>query len=171
MKHILLLIFTIILLLTESCSRKTAVVFPSEKNNPALIKQNKLPPCIIYKTKTDYSKEVPVALSADKSTIASYPDVKDVFINGNYPYPAKLDNGFLLDNRGIGPDVAFLDYTYEAYHALGTTPGPDELMKHVLDKDPLTEMYQCGNKSSYTDISAELNALIHSGLKNCKKLK
>jgi hypothetical protein len=171
MKQVLLLILTIILLLTGSCSRKTAKVSRSEQNKPELIKQHTLPPCIIYKTKEDYSKQVPVALSADKSIIASYPDVHDIFIRGDYPYPAKLDSGFFLDNRGIGPDVAFLDYTYEAYHALGTTPGADELMKHLLDRDPLLEMYQCGNKSSYTNLAAELNAQIRSDFKNCKKLK
>ena len=135
------------------------------------MKHNALPPCIIYKTRSDYSKLVPVALSADKSGITSFPDMRDVFINGSYPYPTKLDDGFFLDNRGINPDVAFLDYSYEAYHNLGKTPGVDELMKHILDKNPLTEMYQCGNRAQYKDLPAELNAQIRTRLKNCKKLK
>ena len=171
MKHSFLVILAITILLSGSCSRKTVVVAQSKQNNPVVMKNNALPPCIIYKTTGDYSMQVPVAMSADKSRITSFPDVRDVFINDDYTLPTKLDNGFLLDNRGIGPDVAFLDYTYEIYHQLGKTPTADQLMKHILDKNPLTEMYQCGNKSQYKDLPVELNAQIHSGLKNCKKLK
>ena len=73
------------------------------------------PPCIVYKTKSDYSKNIPVILSDDQTRIVSYPDVKDVYFKGNLAYPTVLNDGFLLDNRGIGPNVAFLSVTYEQY--------------------------------------------------------
>jgi|WetSurMetagenome_2_1015567.scaffolds.fasta_scaffold136922_3 hypothetical protein len=130
------------------------------------------PPCIIYRTTSDYSRYVPVMLSADKSRIESYPDIKDIYFNGKLSVPTLLANGFLLDNRGIGLQVAFLDYTYEDYSRLSSTPNATILMSHLLDKDPLVEMYQCKQRSQYTDIEKELNALINSGnLNTCKKLK
>ena len=130
------------------------------------------PPCIIYRTKSDYSMNVPVILSADKSKIVSYPDIKDIYYNGKLSLPTLLENGFLLDNRGIGLQVAFLDYTYEEYRKLSSTPPATDLMNIIIDKDPLIEMYQCGRRSQYTDIEHELNILITSGkLNTCKKLK
>ena len=102
----------------------------------------------------------------------SYPDIKDIYYNGKLSYPTVLSNGYLLDNRGIGPEVAFLDYTYEDYSKLNATPPASELMKHLLDKDPLSEMYQCGLRSQYNDIEQDLNTIISSGkLKTFKKLK
>ena len=37
------------------------------------------PPLVIYKTKKDYSKNIPVILSDDRTKVVSYPDVKDIF--------------------------------------------------------------------------------------------
>ena len=129
-------------------------------------------PCIIYKTRADYSGNVPVMLSPDKSRIVSYPDKKDIYYKGKLAYPTALKDGYLLDNRGIGPDAAFLKLTYEAYRDLDKTPSSDELLKLILDNDPVTEMYQCGYRSQYTDPEKELNEIITSGkLGNCKRLK
>jgi len=171
MRYFVLVLLFVSVLLSGSCSKKTTVQAGAAKDNQAMTAHNALPPCIIYKTKADYSKQVPVGMSEDKKSIVSYPDVKDVMINGSYPYPLPLEDGFLLDNKGIGPDVAFLDYTYEAYSRLPKTPDAAELMKHILVKNPLTAMYRCGSKSQYRNIEAELNVIIHSGLKGCKRLK
>lgn len=124
------------------------------------------PPAIVYQTKADYFDKVPVTLSEDKSEVVSYPGVKDVFYNGELAYPTKLNDGYLLDNRGIDPSSAFLKITYEEYSKLETTPSKEELYGLILDKDPFTKMYNCGNKYQYKDIVTELNALIDS-----KKLK
>ncbi len=130
------------------------------------------PHCIIYRTRSDYSRNVPVTLSADKDKIVSYPDIRDIYYNGKLSEPTFLADSFLLDNRGIGPQVAFLSYTYEEYSKLQATPPATDLMKMLLNKDPLVEMYQCGLRSQYTDIEKELNTLITSGkLNTCKKLK
>jgi hypothetical protein len=130
------------------------------------------PPTIIYRTHSDYSMYVPVILSEDKSRIVSYPDIKDIYYNGKLSFPTLLAGGFLLDNRGIGLQVAFLSYTYEEYSRLSSTPHATDLMNMLLDKDPLTEMYQCGQRSQYNDIEQDLNNLITSGkLNTCKKLK
>ena len=130
------------------------------------------PPCIIYRTRSDYSMRVPVTLSPDKSKIVSYPDIKDIYYQGKFAVPTLLDSAFLLDNRGIGLQVAFLDYTYEEYSQLASTPPATDLMSLLMDKDPLVDMYQCGFRIQYTDIELELDNIINSGkLNTCKKLK
>jgi len=156
--------------LCSCCSCEYSSGKSSQKKPPA--GSSALAPCIIYKTKADYSKNVPVILSDDKSKIVSYPDRKDVFYQDQLAYPTELDKGFLLDNRGIGPNVAFLDYTYAEYAALDQTPPAGELFARIIDKDPLLEMYHCGNRSDYQDITGELNRKINSGkLDDFKKLR
>ena len=78
--------------------------------------------CTIYKTKGDYSRYVPVELTDDKTRISSFPDVKDVYLDGKLAMPTALTGGYLLDNRGIGPNVAFLSITYEEYSRIEEDP-------------------------------------------------
>ena len=131
------------------------------------------PPTIVYKTKNDYSKNVAVTLSHDKQSIVNYPGVDDIVLNDKFPIVSILKNGYYLDNRGIGPDVAFTKYSYEEYSKLEFTPTVENLFKLVIDNDPITEMYNCGNRLDYTNIEAELNQMIENGelVKRCKKLK
>lgn len=121
------------------------------------------PKAIIYQTKMDYSKLVPVILSDDKKSIESYPDIKDVYFNENLAYPTQLHKGFLLDNRGINANVAFIKLTYEEYSKLSKTPSQEELMKMIIDAQPIVSMYSCGLRSSYQDIGKELNTKIDIG--------
>jgi hypothetical protein len=154
-----------------SCTKKTT---PASSSGLIKTEGNTMAsaPCIIYKTKSDYGRNIPVTLSSDRSAIVSYPDISDIYYKGKLAYPTSLRDGYLLDNRGIGPNVAFLNFTYEEYKSLSKTPSAGDLMKRVLDRDPLLEMYQCGNRQQYTDIETELNDIISSGkLADCKKLK
>ena len=129
------------------------------------------PQTIIYKTKKDYSKFVPVILSEDKSKIVSYPHPKDVFYKGELAYPTELKNGYLLDNRGININVAFLNITYEDYSKLEKIPLLLELFSMILDKDPLIEIYNCGNRDTFKNEISDLNKLVeNNGLKDCKSL-
>ena len=121
------------------------------------------PQVVIYKTKDNYFMHVPVSLSADKLSLTSYPAPSDVFYNGDLAYPVKLENGYLLDRRGINEGCAFLKLTYYEYSRLDHTPTQDELMDLILDPDPLTEMYYCGRKSDFKDLESELNQVILSG--------
>jgi len=156
-----------------SCSNRTqSTSTSSDHKELAGESAMALPPCIIYRTKADYSKQVPVILSEDKTKITSYPDVSDIKKQGEKVYPEALSNGFLLDNRGIGPNVAFLDVTYDDFLNYSETPGADELFQQILDADPLLEMYQCGNRYQYEEMIAELNQLIEADkFSDCKKLK
>jgi hypothetical protein len=166
-----LLIGTIFISCRNHVDRQKETIQKQSSNEDSMKKNADMPfpPVIIYKTKTDLSKNVPVSLSSDKSMILSYPDVKDVYYNGLLSYPVKLSKGYLLDNRGIGPDVAFLDYTYEEYSNLPVTPAPEELFARIINKDPLTEMYRCKCKRD----TSIINEIIDSGklYEACKKLK
>lgn len=153
-----------------SCSHKGSPAAATGTNNKAVSVSS--PPCIIYRTRSDYSGNVPVILSGDKSRIVSYPDIKDIYYAGRLSVPTLLSDGFLLDNRGINAGVAFLSYTYDEYSKLSATPTATELMKKILDKSPLVEMYQCGQRSQYSNPVDELNAIIKAGdFKRCTKLK
>ena len=121
-----------------------------------------LPNVIIYKTKADYSKNVPIRLDDEKTTITSYPGQTD--IKNQEPRP--LQYGFLLDKRGVNLNTAFLKYTYAEYMALKEIPSMAELFKNIIDADPFTEMYNCGKISDFhdgDDLEEQLNqALIKS---------
>ncbi|NVN95267.1 MAG: hypothetical protein HXX18_08300 [Bacteroidetes bacterium] len=126
-------------------------------------------PVIIYKTNADYYNNVSVILSDDRKDIVSYPDIKDVYYNGQLAYPTRLENGYLLDNRGIGKNVAFLSYTYDEYSKLVKTPSKEELITKIISKEPLSELYIC-NKLPKKDIKV-LNEAIKNGLSNvCENL-
>ena len=118
------------------------------------------PPTIIYKTKKDYSKNVPVTMDETKSSILSFPDPKDVYYNGELSYPIKLKKGYLLDNRGINANSVFLKYTYEEYSQLKKAPDIEDLMKNILDINPFKEIWNLGNRFNYGDIEAEINEII-----------
>ena len=122
------------------------------------------PKVVIYKMRKDYSRHVPVTLSADRKRLVAYPAISDIQIGGQFTYPTALLKGWWLDNRGISRYVAFLTYTYEEYAALPATPAPSELMEHILDSDPLTDMRFMGNRYQYKDLVDELNAKIKNGL-------
>lgn len=118
------------------------------------------PEAVIYQTKGDYRLLVPVILNADKTEIVSYPAPKDIRYKGKLALPTVLENGFLLDNRGINEHVAFINITYEEYFSLEKTPDVDELMALIVDYDPLVSLYSCGKRAMYNDEVNELNAFI-----------
>jgi hypothetical protein len=169
------LFFILSVLLINSCStaKKNQITAEAKEidKNKVMLNFKDGPQTFIYKTKQDYNKYVPVTLSDDKSEIVSYPHPKDVFYNGELAYPTELKDGYLLDNRGINGNVAFLDITYEDYSKLEKTPSSEELLSMILDKSPLAEMYNCGNRFTFKNGIADLNKLIkNNGLIDCKCL-
>jgi len=131
------------------------------------------PHVLVYSTKEDHADHVPVLLLEDGSTIISYPAPSDLRSENGPPRPTDLGKGYLLDNRGIGPNVAFLNMDYATYAVLYEAPEIPELMGMITDKDPLKELYSCGPRTRFTDIAAELSTMIESGALStrCKKLK
>ena len=127
---------------------------------------------ILYKTKDKYYDKVPVVLSDNKRRIISYPHPKDVFYKGKLATPTRLINGYLLDNRGIGKNTAFLQFTYEHYAQLETAPELKDMENMIIDKDPIIELCDCGNRNQFKDEVEELNQLIkHNQLDKCKRMK
>lgn len=146
-----------------------------QKNNSALIQPQYTagPPTLVYKTRKDYSNNVPILLSENKKQIVSYPDPRDLKSEQGYPKPTALQQGYLLDNRGIGLHVAYLKLTYEEYAALEKAPALAQLMDLIIDSDPLTELCNCGNRQAFGDAEQQLNDLISADRlrKACKVIK
>ena len=143
-------------------------------NNQPVLKEIDFsnPPTVIYKTKKDYSQMVPVTLSEDKTKIVSYPGPQDIYFRNKLATPTRLDKGYLLDNRGLNKNSGFLDIRYEDYSKLDKVPGLVELYNHLIDKDPFTEFYNCGNRYQYKENETlKLNEIItNNGLSRCKCL-
>jgi len=121
------------------------------------------PPTLVYKTKKDYHDLVPVWLSDDKTRIVAYPGLTDIHTATGFPFPADLHKGYLLDNRGINKNAAFLKLTYEEYAKLDSLPSKEVLYGWIIDKDPLTALCDCGNRHVFTDIESQLNTMIDDG--------
>ncbi|MDR2497626.1 MAG: hypothetical protein LBD21_10930 [Tannerellaceae bacterium] len=126
------------------------------------------PPAIVYKTTADYADNVPVTMNAARTAIVSYPDPTDL---GQHSKPTPLRNGYLLDNRGINENVAFLRYTYDEYSRLPHPPTLAELQANIIDKNPLAELIRCGYRHQYPDIVEAMNRLIQSGFTGCERIK
>ncbi len=125
---------------------------------------------LVYKTKANYENRVPVLLSEDKSRIVFYPAPKDVYFRGELAKPTKLSKGYWLDNRGINENVAFTKYTYEEYSQLKEAPPLDTLFNKIIDKNPLTDLCNCGNRKQFADDNT-LKVFIRKRLSECKRIK
>jgi len=165
----LMILFIIPLLSGCHCSKKVTKSITVEQKivRPVV---NATAPALVYKTRKDYTLNVPVIMNIEKTKIVSYPDPNDIYYNGKLSYPTPLEKGFLLDNRGIGPNVAFLNLTYEAYSQLKETLTMQQMMDHLLDKSPLLELWNCGPRGNFKDEVNELNILIEKGFPDCEKL-
>lgn len=139
-------------------------------NKPVSPVQNATMPLIIYKTKADYSRLVPVQMNKAKDKIISYPAPGDLTFRDKPAIPEKLKHGYLLDNMGIGANSAFTSYTFEDYAQRKSAPALKELMDHIIDNDPFTEIWQCGSRNEVKTME-ELNTLIDSGFESCKSMK
>lgn len=125
---------------------------------------------IVYKTKADFYENIPVIMNDDRTEIISYPSPIDVYYNGELSRPLKLQNGYLLDNRGISKNVVFLNYTYEEYSKMEDTPSLSDMKNNIKEKYPLKELIECGSRSQYHNEAKELNELIDGGFPGCRKI-
>ncbi len=127
-------------------------------------------PTFVYKTKADYTQNVPVTLSDDKSQIIAYPAPQDLYNNDKLAYPTPLSDGYLLDNRGINAHTAFLKMTYVQYSKLKELPPLKDLYQQIIDKDPFTDLCNCGNRLQFQS-DADIDFLVKNQLKDCKRIK
>ncbi len=129
-----------------------------------------VPYALVYRTNGAYNNNVPLTLNDDGSRIISYPDPRDV-ASGNVA-PVVLNKGYLLDRRGIGTNTAFLDYTYEEYASLEKSPSVEELMKHIIARDAVIELYRLPLTMADALKNPErCNEFVANGFKGCTKIK
>jgi hypothetical protein len=167
-------IISILFLVLCGCKTNSKMIQPtSEKQNEFAPVFASGPPILVYKTKSNYDNLVPVILSDDKLKIISYPHPKDLISGDRYLLPDLLKNGYLLDNKGIGKNVAFLKLTYEEYARLENAPSLNDLYVLIIDKDPLTELCDCGIKSGSNELISQLNKIIEKNKLRtiCKTIK
>ena len=127
-------------------------------------------PLIVYKTKANYANNIPIILNSSKDKIISFPSPSDIYLNGKFAKPDNLADKFLLDNFGISVNSAFTSYTFEVYSKLDKAPTIQEFMDKIIDNDPFSEMYNCGNRADFKTIG-EINNTIKNDLDNCMKIK
>ncbi len=91
----------------------------------------------IYKfmNEKDYSNNVPVELSTDKTKITSSPG------GLNYRWPVILDSGYYL-NGSMGVNSGYLSLTIEEYNSYDIKPGVDSLYILIVERDPYLEYYE-----------------------------
>ncbi len=174
MKNIVLL--SAIALTLAACATKrtpatdamTSATDTSGDRPAALVLDSRIPRAVIYKTKANYNDLVPVTMDEARSMIVAYPAPSDVVAGGTYARPTELAGGYLLDNRGVTSNSAFLDYTYEEYAKLNPYPTAAELLRHVVETHPFTEMYYVERPSS-PDKTAYYNSVVESGFAGCER--
>lgn len=161
------ILFTVLLLSCCATKQKT-----SGKSNFMPVYSME-PHVLVYKTKKNFDKFVPIILSEDKSEIISYPHPADLKRGDIFLIPLKLKEGYLLDNKGISPNVVFLRWTYDEYSKFESAPDLKILMDNVIEKNPLLELCDCGNRSVFNNEIKQLNYLIKKRVLHfkCKILK
>ncbi|MEI7765284.1 MAG: hypothetical protein WCI93_01725 [bacterium] len=121
---------------------------------------------LVFKTNKDYSKYVWVGLYPDKSKVSSYPGKGDIFL---YPQ-IKLHNGYYTDDINI-PGVP-INITLDAYSKMAEEPDPSIMYNLILDKDPISELYQCPFLYPNAEGAVTINSYIDNNQleEKCKKL-
>ncbi|MEA1875151.1 MAG: hypothetical protein U9N51_12115 [Bacteroidota bacterium] len=122
----------------------------------------------VYKTKNDYSENVPVMLSNDKAKIKSYPGLSDA--NNIRLKPEKLINGYYIVHIAQGINTGYLSLTWEEYSQYELPISTDSLYSLLIQKDPFIEYYTKYKDESFivehgcfgTD-TAKINNIILNG--------
>ncbi|QNF31578.1 hypothetical protein HUW51_02125 [Adhaeribacter swui] len=166
----LALLITLATLVASSCqSSKPSMTQNATQATPLDFSAG--PPTLVYKTRQDYTNQVAIILTPDKTGIAAYPHPQDIAKKGNRVKPTLLTDGYLLDNQGINQYVAFTSYTFEQYAALPQAPSLEELKNSIIDANPLAYICNCGNRNQFgSSLESALNNLIAEKLTPCKDL-
>ncbi len=154
MKYLNLILSIILIACSNSkieADRDEIIFVPSYTSPPFII---------IYKTKANYDSLIPIGLNESKTQIVSYPAPSDIKSIYGFPTPVRLEDNYLLDKRGINKHTVFLDISYSEYAKYEKSPDTDTLMKHIINYNPFTEIWNCGSKYSYSDAISQINQII-----------
>lgn len=153
----------------EKTDTTTTILVPGQIN-PGGIRggrpSTEIPKVRIYKTNGNYAANVPVTLDASRTKLISFPAPSDL----QGCEPVELDNGFLLDRRGVGPATAFTRWTYKEYSALPSTPATEEIMDNLIPGAAVTELYEMPFTIGTPDAVERCNRLIAEELSGCTPL-
>lgn len=154
--------------ITLSCNKKAVIIAPQSSSATINSSVAMLPKAKIYRTNGDYDKNVPITLNQERNKVVSYPAPSDI---GEFCTPVPLDNGFLLDRRGITATSAFINMTYSDYAALENAPRPSELLEMVIPDARVTEIYLLPYRVGEAQKEIpQINLLIKDGMKDCEKI-
>lgn len=92
----------------------------------------------------DYSNNVPVELSVDKTKITSNSSEL------NERWPVKLISGYYM-NGSMGVNSGYLSLTVEEYNSYDIIPSVDSLFKLLVEKDPYLEYYQRNDDGTFNN--------------------
>jgi len=153
-------------LVLSGCSKKSTADTVDVNN---VVKQKKgtnkaLRSYLVYKMSGDYANLVPVNLD-NEGNLRSYPDPMDISQSST---PVALGDGWYLDRRGIGTNTAFLNYTYEEYHALPSVPSIDTLKANIKVRNGITEIWNCGTQQRTVE---QFKSLVADGFPGCERVK
>ena len=112
---------------------------------------------MVYKTKGDYSNLVWVQLSADKKTVTSYPDPKDVLNQTSI----KLADGYY--SGAVDVNTTFVNIRLEKYVNLKKPFTPEQLATLIINKNPFSELYNCGQSQGTGQDITRINSIIAGG--------
>lgn len=114
-------------LLLMSCSSHKIETAPLVLNQD-LPTPTPLPRAQIYRMSGNATAaNVPVQVNAE-GKIVSFPAPSDLVGQE----PIALKDGWLLDQRGIGPNTRFISYTYSEYAKLAAPPSIDQLQAAII---------------------------------------
>lgn len=118
-----------------------------------------LPQAIAYKTSAPVADYVPVTVNADRTEIVAYPAPGDITSNSR---PVPLDDGWLLDRRGVSSKTAFTSYTYAEYAALQSAPSREQLLRSIQPGVTVTDIISLPMKAGAATAESA-NRAIRSG--------
>lgn len=159
MKYTFLLYAFLFLCLCSACVKnKTPNVV---KNRPSVTCPDAIGPVEVFKTKQNYYyNNITVLLSSDGKSVLAYPGPQDAAIQK----PVPLANGY-YEKRMTG--FSYTDITFDQYLNPANSYTPADLLNHVIDNDPFSELYECCNVSGRD--TASLNNLIRNNqLSKCQ---
>ncbi len=125
-----------------------------------------LPKAVVYRTNGNFINNVPITLSADRKDIVSFPAPSDITDSS---LPVELDNGYLLDRRGVGANTAFTIYTYKEYSELKNAPSLKELKEAIIGGAEVVELVVLPmTLPTAMDNISECNRLVKEGFPGCE---
>lgn len=153
-------------------STKTATEAQSPIAPPQIVKNTTggdpaatMPKAVIYRTNGDFIHNVPITLSADRKQIISYPAPSDLSASS---LPVELNDGYLLDRRGISANTAFTKYIYDEYSRMTTAPSLKELKEAIIGGAEVVEIVVLPmTLTQALDNIPACNTLVKDGFPGC----